>query len=182
MALVKCKECGEKVSTKAKTCPSCGTKVKKPLSMLRFIIYASVATFVLVAVMAKHESNLASMTPEERAAREEAREARQAERERAEAQRQAQQEERRCSDQTMAFVMSQNFVKQRLRAPSTAKFPSVTNDGVRTQYLGDCTHRVQAFVDSQNGFGATIRTRYQAELRKQPDANSWNLIDIQIYE
>ncbi|WP_412514572.1 MULTISPECIES: zinc-ribbon domain-containing protein [Shewanella] len=26
MALVKCKECGEEVSTKAKTCPKCGAK------------------------------------------------------------------------------------------------------------------------------------------------------------
>ncbi|WP_394854470.1 zinc-ribbon domain-containing protein [Shewanella xiamenensis] len=26
MALVKCKECGEQVSTKAKSCPKCGAK------------------------------------------------------------------------------------------------------------------------------------------------------------
>lgn len=29
MTLVKCKECGDQVSTKAKSCPSCGTKTKR---------------------------------------------------------------------------------------------------------------------------------------------------------
>jgi hypothetical protein len=30
MALIKCKECGKEISDQAKTCPSCGAKVKKP--------------------------------------------------------------------------------------------------------------------------------------------------------
>lgn len=29
MALIKCKECGEKVSTKAKNCPACGAPIKR---------------------------------------------------------------------------------------------------------------------------------------------------------
>ena len=32
MALMKCAECGKDVSTKAKACPSCGAKPKKPTS------------------------------------------------------------------------------------------------------------------------------------------------------
>lgn len=48
MALVKCKECGEKVSTKATSCPSCGAKVPKRTSLatwlgLALIIYIAYA-------------------------------------------------------------------------------------------------------------------------------------------
>lgn len=35
-----------------------------------------------------------------------------------------------CENTTMAYVMSQNFVKQRLKAPTTAEFPAVTDSGV----------------------------------------------------
>lgn len=44
MALIDCKECGEKVSTKAKSCPKCGnTKLKKTskLALLTIIIVGS---------------------------------------------------------------------------------------------------------------------------------------------
>ena len=34
MALVKCKECGDKVSNKAKSCPSCGAKPPKKTSFV----------------------------------------------------------------------------------------------------------------------------------------------------
>jgi hypothetical protein len=38
MALVKCKECGEQVSTEATTCPKCGAKAPKKKSLLTWII------------------------------------------------------------------------------------------------------------------------------------------------
>ncbi|QUY35620.1 zinc ribbon domain-containing protein [Acinetobacter junii] len=38
MALVNCKECGVQVSTQAKSCPSCGAKIKKPTSVFTWII------------------------------------------------------------------------------------------------------------------------------------------------
>jgi len=38
MALVKCKECGEKVSTRAKTCPKCGAKAPKKTSAFTWLV------------------------------------------------------------------------------------------------------------------------------------------------
>lgn len=38
MALTKCKECGEKVSSKAKTCPSCGASVPKSTSLGTWLV------------------------------------------------------------------------------------------------------------------------------------------------
>jgi RNA polymerase subunit RPABC4/transcription elongation factor Spt4 len=38
MALVKCKECGEQVSNKAKTCPKCGAKAPKKTSIFTWLV------------------------------------------------------------------------------------------------------------------------------------------------
>jgi len=38
MALVKCKECGEEVSTQAKTCPKCGAKAPKKTSIFTWLV------------------------------------------------------------------------------------------------------------------------------------------------
>lgn len=37
-----------------------------------------------------------------------------------------------CEDKTTAFVMSQSFVKKRLRAPATAEFPWITDSEVQS--------------------------------------------------
>jgi hypothetical protein len=38
MALVKCKECGEQVSTSAKSCPKCGAKLPKKTSLITWLV------------------------------------------------------------------------------------------------------------------------------------------------
>lgn len=38
MALVKCKECGEQISTKAKSCPKCGASAPKKTSMFTWLV------------------------------------------------------------------------------------------------------------------------------------------------
>ncbi|MGO1160539.1 hypothetical protein ACTOV4_01115 [Brucella sp. C7-11G] len=75
----------------------------------------------------------------------------------------------RCSDNGMAFVMSQKFVKQKLKSPSTASFDY---QPLSSTSLGLCKYRIIAFVDSQNGFGATIRTNYSIDMQLLPD-NKW---------
>ncbi|MGV6397002.1 zinc ribbon domain-containing protein [Pseudomonas caspiana] len=47
MAVVKCKECGAQVSTKAKACPSCGAKPPKKTSALVWILAALFAFIFL---------------------------------------------------------------------------------------------------------------------------------------
>lgn len=83
-----------------------------------------------------------------------------------------------CAEPAMALIMSRNFVRDRLRSPSTADFPfHATKDAVTT--LGCGHYRVRANVDSQNGFGAIIRTRYDAVLRHTGDGN-WRLESIEM--
>lgn len=47
MALKKCKECGDKVSTQAKVCPHCGAKVSKPTSMFTWLV----AIFIFIPIL-----------------------------------------------------------------------------------------------------------------------------------
>ncbi len=49
MALIKCKECGEKVSTKAKNCPACGAPIKKS-SGCALILLLLVGFFVMMCI------------------------------------------------------------------------------------------------------------------------------------
>lgn len=144
MALIKCHECGAKISKEAKACPSCGAKPKVESAAAGWIF------LILIGLYFFGKSD----TVQEHAA------------------------EKSCTDQTMAFVMSQSFVKPRLKSPSSADFPLIRNNGVRTNYLGDCTHEIHAYVDSQNGFGAQIRTKYYAKLKYLKGKDEWQLLDI----
>ena len=84
-----------------------------------------------------------------------------------------------CGSKTMAFVISQEFVKKHLKAPATASFPWGTNsDGVSVVERGRCEYTVNAYVDAENSFGAKLRTQYRADVTYMPEGNSWQLNDI----
>lgn len=78
-----------------------------------------------------------------------------------------------CSDTIMAYVMSQNFVKAKLVAPSTAEFPSFSD--VKITKSGECKFTVIEYVDSQNSFGAMLRTTYSADVRYDRQSGKWAL-------
>jgi len=73
-------------------------------------------------------------------------------------------------DNIEAYVMSQQFVEDRLKAPSTADFPSTSE--ARIKHLGSGRYQVVSYVDSENAFGANIRTHYICELHTN-DGNKW---------
>lgn len=78
----------------------------------------------------------------------------------------------------MAVQMSKRFVEGRLRSPSTAKFPRATAPGVTVVDMGGCRFRVVSYVDAQNGFGATIRSRYSALMHYNSDNRKWSASDV----
>lgn len=65
-----------------------------------------------------------------------------------------------------ALFQSEYFVKQRLKSPSTADFCYLHESNV--QKLNDSTFRVVSCVDSQNGFGAIVRSVYSCKLTYLP--------------
>lgn len=57
MALQKCKECGNEVSSDAKACPKCGAKVKKKFSIIKAIGFFVVAFIVIIIVAVPNRSS-----------------------------------------------------------------------------------------------------------------------------
>lgn len=74
MAIIKCHECGNQVSTEAKACPSCGAKVRKPAGIFGWAFAGSV---ILLVVMCSQQTSTtpaaakATRTPEQVKAEEE---------------------------------------------------------------------------------------------------------------
>lgn len=89
--------------------------------------------------------------------------------------------EEECGEKnaSTAYVMSQEFVKRQLRAPSTAKFPFWPDD-YRSQALGECRYLVNSFVDAQNGFGAMLRSYYRVTLIYDPSDETWRAEEVVI--
>lgn len=85
--------------------------------------------------------------------------------------------ERSPDHSSMAGVMCEKFVKDRLRAPSTAKFP-LLSDAIDS--LGSGRYRVRSHVDAQNGFGATIRSEYVCETNTADAGEHWWPVSVEI--
>lgn len=64
-------------------------------------------------------------------------------------------------DKIEALVLSQECVKDNLKCPSTAEFASGTKNVTQ---INDTTFDVSSYVDSQNSFGAMIRTYYSCTI------------------
>lgn len=66
-----------------------------------------------------------------------------------------------------AYIDAQAVVTKTLKAPSTAKFPSSSHATVeRAENEG---FKVSSYVDSQNGFGAMIRSDWTVVFQYTPD-------------
>ena len=78
-------------------------------------------------------------------------------------------------NETAAKIMSEDFVTSCLKSPSTADFPwkaeSVIRDGTGW--------RVNSYVDSQNSFGAMIRSHYTCVL-ENIGGDSWKCTSLVI--
>ena len=80
----------------------------------------------------------------------------------------AKQEVPSAPSESQAKIMAQGMVKQLLKSPSTADFPSFdyTTTNVGNQYT------VVSYVDSQNGFGAMIRSTWRVVMSH--NGSEWN--------
>lgn len=91
------------------------------------------------------------------------------------------------SDSTMANMWddAKKKVKGDLKSPSTAKFPkfhevSYVKGGETELKVGGFNYSIVGYVDSQNGFGATIRTRFIVFFNVS-SSTSWKIVDV-LYE
>lgn len=76
-----------------------------------------------------------------------------------------------------AWAYMQEFVKQRLKSPVTADFPFGGHRDVEA--LGDNRYLVNSYVDSQNSFGAQVRTRFSGVITETPTGWKLESLDLQ---
>ncbi len=67
-----------------------------------------------------------------------------------------------------ALQHSQKAIINALISPSTAEFPRLGGQ-VEAQEYKPCHFNVFSYVDSQNEYGAMVRTKYVADVRMEPD-------------
>ncbi len=78
----------------------------------------------------------------------------------------------------MAYYMCQDFIEKRLAAPATAKWPSSSEINIATLTgTGRESYRVRGYVDSQNSFGALLRTNYVCDVSFMGKDN-WHLENL----
>lgn len=134
MPIVDCRECGSKVSTEARTCPSCGAKARKQMSTgaAFTIVGLSIALFYVVAHQSEWDAQteaarVAAQTPAQRAS------------------------EIRVADLNGARTACRELVKNNLHDPDSSEF-----DDYGTWYASEKTPgNFEVFVTlrAKNGFG-----------------------------
>ena len=147
MALVKCRECGNLVSTQAKACQTCGAKPKARTSMITWFVLAVIVFLALKSCITGAPSTSTSTTTSGAA--------------------------RADCDEVLAHVMATNFVKRELKSPATAKFPYTSDRDVKIVKLAECRFQILSYVDSQNSYGAMLRSRFTVTMDGAPDGKSW---------
>lgn len=75
-------------------------------------------------------------------------------------------------DKLNAYVMMKEFVKDKLKSPSTAEFESSSTIGFKQ--VGSL-YAFSGYVDSQNSFGAMIRTKFTMSIRYTASTQKWHL-------
>ena len=83
---------------------------------------------------------------------------------------------RTCEDGILSYMYAKDFVKTRLKSPSTAEFPSFGK--VSYEYQGNCTHMIIGTVDAQNLFGAMTRNYFDVTVRYDHSEETYYLENI----
>lgn len=82
------------------------------------------------------------------------------------------------SKEAEATYYIEEAVKSRLKSPATADFPYFTDAILSTN---DGHFSVTSYVDSQNGFGAVIRTKFYCEVKYDKGKDKWYLVECILY-
>jgi ribosomal protein L40E len=171
--LRKCRGCGQTVHPTAETCPHCG--IKNPVITKTSTennadgagcILISIVIVIVVCIWGYRSCcsmfDIFKLSPEQQAESNKRRRL-----------------EERVGSKDGAYIMSQQFVKEILKSPRSAKFPWYDNSFVTD--LGDGRYVVYAYVDAQNAYGAMMRTKYMCTIKYTGNDN-WRCIGVEMLE
>lgn len=153
--LIACRACKNKISKKAKACPHCGEPVKKEAGCISQIL-----GFILLVVIVYYLGGSCLSTFDEMT-------------------EDYNWEEADAS--SMAYLMCENWVKERLKSPSTAEFPGVFEGKLDNIEKANQRYYIESYVDAQNSFGAMIRINWSCSTT-QYEEDKWRLNNINLDE
>jgi len=82
---------------------------------------------------------------------------------------------------SMAYIQCKDYVKDRLKAPSSADFPFLAD---RITKVSDNHYIVESHVEAQNSFGVKLRSDYYCDIELVGEyagsKTSWNLIGLKL--
>lgn len=85
-------------------------------------------------------------------------------------------------DTAGAFSVCKQFVTQRLRAPATAQFPNTFSPDVQSDGGTPAgAYTITSYVDSQNGFGALLRTPFVCKVA-WVSGERYRLVDLTLQQ
>ncbi|HTB63337.1 MAG TPA: zinc ribbon domain-containing protein [Opitutales bacterium] len=161
MALTTCKECGKPVSSKAEKCPNCGVTIKVKTSGCAWLFLILVILGVVFTGMFANEFSRVRKAS-------------------AVYETDHPDEVQNIAERLDAWSEAQKFVKNQLKSPATANF----GDGMfgeqsaakNATKLPDGSYMVKMWVDSQNAYGAMMRSDCVVHL-KYDGGNQWSLAE-----
>ena len=156
-----CPKCKEWIDKEATKCPHCRSQQPAPA-------WATVIAAILMVGLGiwgyRSCSSTFSLSPETEA--------------RLDAERQ---KEEQYGSKSMAWIMAQNFVKKQLVSPGSADFGGMFQQSYEdcVTDLGQGRYSVRGWVDSQNKFGAKLRSNFTCTLKYVGNDN-WRCESIDI--
>ena len=78
--------------------------------------------------------------------------------------------------ESLVYAHSQIIVEDYLKAPATAEYPG--SDGCTVNKIDDHTYTVAAYVDSENSFGATIRSKFVVDISYNKDWSKYKATSV----
>lgn len=82
------------------------------------------------------------------------------------------------ANKVLTYSYAEQAVKENLKSPKTAEFPSQHEKGVSIVDLENNEYRVTSWVDSQNGFGANIRSNFSVIIYYEGNSAKYKDLNI----
>ncbi|MDT0687827.1 hypothetical protein [Autumnicola psychrophila] len=79
-------------------------------------------------------------------------------------------------NETYALIYAEKAIKSKLKSPSTSEFPGVRGTSIKKDVD---TFYVRSYVDSQNGFGAMMRTNFEVKVMFVGDKVKTSILKLQ---
>ncbi|MDA3781036.1 MAG: hypothetical protein PF487_12565 [Bacteroidales bacterium] len=160
MAITKCEKCEHYYGKKKEKCPKCGfanndIEPKSNIKLIAGLITAAIfiGLFFGVKSMFTSDSDGNNVTNSYNDSR---------------------------TNKQLAYNYAMDFVKERLKSPSSAEFPSLFDRQKHITELSSTVYVINSWVESQNSFGAMIKTKFSCRIKISNDAVS--ISDLKLLE